>query len=453
MQTHTDSVASANTENLPVTIVPAVTTETAHHESHEPVKALPNTGKKILAAVVLLAIVLAVTFFVVSRHRAAAEKTLAAEANIAESTSPAVSVVTVQYGPPTHIITLPGETRAWYESTIYARVSGYLAKWEVDIGDHVKAGQVLATIDTPELDHQLMAAQAKESAAEAQVKLAQATAHFSQVTFARFKDAPKGVVSDLERDERDANYETSVARVAAAESDLNSTKADVENLQSMLAFQKVRAPYDGTITERRVDIGDLVTAGSTASTTSLFRMAQSDQLRVFVDVPQDTAPDIHDGDEATAVWNGQTFTGKVARNARAINLAAKTLRMEVDIPNSQLTLLPGAYLDVNFQTKEAKPLLMVPASALSFRSDGPAVAVVAEDGRVSFHPVVIGRDMGNVVEIASGISAGDRVAMNISNQIADGEHVTAAEVEDPAMPRPTTAATSAPNPAVAANAH
>ena len=312
MQTHSNSVDHANSENLPVIIVPAATTETAHHESHEPVKALPNMGKKILAAVVLLAIVLGMTFFVVSRHRTAAERALSAEAHTAESTPPPVSVVTVQYGPPTHIITLPGETRAWYESTIYARVSGYLAKWNVDIGDHVKAGQVLATIETPELDHQLMAAQAKQSAAEAQLKLAQANAHFSQVTFARFKDAPKGVVSDLERDERDANYETNVARVAAAESDLNSTKADVDNLQSMLSFQKVRAPYDGTITERRVDIGDLVTAGSTASTTSLFRMAQSDQLRVFVDVPQDTAPDIHDGDEATAVWNGQTFTGKVA---------------------------------------------------------------------------------------------------------------------------------------------
>jgi RND family efflux transporter MFP subunit len=417
------------------------------------VKALPNTGKKIFAAVILLAIVLGITFFVVNTHHAAAERVLSVDANTVENTPPAVNVVTVQYGPPTHIITLPGETRAWYESTIYARVSGYLAKWNVDIGDHVKAGQVLATIDTPELDHQLMAAQAKESAAEAQVKLTQATAHFSQVTFARFKDAPKGVVSDLERDERDANYETSMARVAAAESDLNSTKADVENLQSMLAFQKVRAPYDGTITERRVDIGDLVTAGSTASTTSLFRMAQSTQLRVFVDVPQDTAPDIHDGDQATAVWNGELFTGKVARNAHAINLAAKTLRMEVDIPNSHGTLLPGAYLDVNFQTKEAKPLLMIPASALSFRSDGPAVAVVADDGRVSFHPVVIGRDMGNVVEIASGLSAGDHVAMNISNQIAEGDHVTAEEVEDPTMPRPTTAATHASSPAVTASAH
>jgi len=359
----------------------------------------------------------------------------------------------VQYGPPTHIISLPGETRAWYESTIYARVSGYLAKWNVDIGDQVKAGQVLATIDTPELDHQLVAAQAKEAASEAQLNLAKATMHFSEVTFGRYKDAPKGVVSDLERDERDADYETSVARVAAAESDLNSAKAEVENLQDMIAFQKVRAPYDGTITERRVDIGDLVTAGSTASTTSLFRMAQSDQLRVFVDVPQDTAPDIHDGDEATAVWNGKTFVGKVARNARAINLTAKTLRMEVDIPNANMALLPGAYLNVNFKTKDEKPSLQVPASAMNFRSGGPAVAVVSDDGRISFHSVTIARDMGNVVEIASGISVGDHVALNISNQIMDGDYVTATEVEDPAMPHPATAGTSTSTPAVAVDTH
>jgi RND family efflux transporter MFP subunit len=441
MQKNNDHPDSATMESRPsgalqrgATIPESAVMTDGHGGFHQPVHAQAHTGAKIAVFVVLLAAGLAATYFVVSQRRAAAERSLAAEAESASETAPVVSVTSVQYGPPTHIISLPGETRAWYESTIYARVSGYLAKWEVDIGDPVKAGQILATIDTPELDHQLVAAQAKEATSEAQLKLAQAAMHFSEVTFGRYKDAPKGVVSDLERDERDAEYQTNVARVAAAESDLNSAKAEVGNLEAMIDFQKVRAPYDGIITERRVDIGDLVTAGSTANTTSLFRMAQSDQLRVFVDVPQETAPDIHDGDDATAIWNGKTFDGKVARNSRAINMTAKTLRVEVDIPNPNMALLPGTYLMVEFKTKDEKPLLQVSASAMNFRSGGPSVAVVSNDGHVRFHPVTIARDLGTVVEIASGLSPGDRVALNISNQISDGDVIKPLEETLPGSP-------------------
>jgi RND family efflux transporter MFP subunit len=401
-----------------------------HAESHVPVHAVRGTGKGILVGVLLLGAVLGLTFFTVTRHRTTLENSLKQQTENALDTPSAVNVVPVRYGSRSRSISLPGETQGWYEATVYARVNGYVQQWNVDIGDSVKAGQVLAVIETPELDQQLAAAKAKAVAAQAQINLAKASMHFSQVTLDRYKDAPKGVVSDLERDERASDYQTSIARVAAAEADLNSANAEVERLDALINFQKVVAPFDGVITERRVDIGDLISAGSSSSTTALFRMAQYKKIRVFVNVPQSIAMEIHDGDDAAAVWNGEPFKGKVARNARALNPAARTLRMEVDVPNADLTLLPGMYLDVSFDVQDAKPALQIPASALNFRSGGPSVAVVSEDGRVSFRSVQIARDMGNIVEIAGGLSPDDRVVLNISNQIVDGDRVTATEIDN-----------------------
>lgn len=411
-------------------------TSDKHGPSRTPVHAKRGTGAGIIAAVLLLAVGLGTTFVVVSRHREGVENSLKQETENSLHAPPEVNVVPVQYGSRDRTISLPGETRAWYEATVYARVNGYLKQWNVDIGDSVKAGQVLAVIETPELDEQLTAAKAKVVESQAQINLAQSGENFSQVTLNRYKDAPKGVVSDLERDERSSDYQTSVARVAAAEADLNSANAEVERLNAMIAFQKVTAPFDGVITERRVDIGDLISAGSTTNTTSLFRIAQYDQIRVFTDVPQSAALEIHDGHRAIAVWNGRTFAGTVARTSRSLNPSARTLRVEVDVPNPQMALLPGMYLDVDFNVQDAKPALQIPASAMNFRSGGLQVAVVSDDGHVSFKPVTIARDMGNIVEIASGLAVGDRVVLNISNQIADGDLVKASLVEDPAQSAP-----------------
>jgi RND family efflux transporter MFP subunit len=413
-------------------------------EHHVPVHASPGTGKRILVGVLVLAVGLAATWFIVSHRKAEAESSLQRDTQEAVDAPPPVNVVSVEYGPSSHTLSLPGEAKAWYESTIYARVSGYVEKWNVDIGDQVKAGQVLATIETPELDQQLAAAKAKVEASDAQINLAKANMHFSEVTLDRYKDAPKGVVSELERDERSSDAQTSSARVMAAISDLQSSKADVDRLEAMIAFQKVTAPFDGTITDRRVDVGDLVTAGSTASTTSLYRIAQMTKLRIYVDVPQSAALAIRDGDEATATWNGHDVEGKVARNAKTIDVISKTLRVEVDIPNENSTLLPGMYLDVEFKLHDAKPSLQVPASAMYFRTGGPEVAVVSADGHVMFHEVTIVRDMGNIVEVSGGISVGDRVALNISNQVVDGDVVSATEAHsDGASPdsRPEATAT------------
>ncbi len=196
----------------------------------------------------------------------------------AANTPVPVDVITVRYGPETKSLPLAGYVNAWYQTTIYARVSGYVATWSADIGDHVTKGQSLATIETPELDDQLSAAQAKLNVSEANVTVAQAAADFAQTTNDRWANSPKGVVSDQEREEKKAEYDSSVAQLAAAKSQVLLDQANVNSLTELANFKQVRAPFDGVITARHIDIGDLITAGSTASTTSLYSIAQYDQV-------------------------------------------------------------------------------------------------------------------------------------------------------------------------------
>lgn len=401
--------------------------EPGHRElSHVPVESVAGTGRRILFVVLLLALVLGVGFFVRHRANAKAEMDLSSD-TLASADAPApVDVVRVSTGSPVHQLSLPGESRAWYQSTIYARVSGYVGSWHADIGDNVKKGEVLALIDTPELDDQLNAAQAKVAADQSEVVVADANKAFAESTYKRWKESGKGIVSEQETEQKKAEYLSGVAHLKAADSQVELDRAEVKRLTDLTNFKKVQAPYDGVITARRIDIGDLVTAGSTTGNTAMYDVAQADKIRVYVDVPQTASADVKDGAEATATVSdvpGLTFKGKVTRNSQSINEASKTLRVEVDILNPQLVLKPGMYLEVNFTTTEAKAPLRIPASALSFRTGGPEVAVVAKDGTVQFHPVTISQEMGSYVEIGSGLSDGDVVALNISNQIANGDKV------------------------------
>lgn len=408
--------------------------EPPHEEhSHVPVHSAPGAGRRIGVAVVLLAVLLAAGFVYRHHHNTAAEMSLASN-TLALADAPApVDVVKVTHASPVQVLTLPGEARAWYQSTIYARVSGYIGAWMADIGDKVKKGQVLALIDTPELDDQLKAAEAKVAAEKSEVSVAEANESFAESTYKRWKESGKGVVSEQEREEKKAEYLSSVAHLKAANSQVDLDQADVNRLTDLTNFKRVEAPYDGVITSRRVDIGDLVTAGSTSGNTPLYDIADSEKIRVYVDVPQAASADIKDGTVATASvqeYAGRVFTGKVARNSQAINEAAKTLRVEVDFDNKDLALKPGMYLEVTFKTTDAAPPLQIPASALNFRTNGPTVAVVGKDGRVQFRSVTIAQDLGNVVEIESGLQDGDRVVLNISNQIANGDEVQPVEEDD-----------------------
>ncbi|HLJ65468.1 MAG TPA: efflux RND transporter periplasmic adaptor subunit, partial [Stellaceae bacterium] len=389
-------------------------------------------------AAVLVALLLGAAFTVVhyARARDAAKLALLTEKHAA--TAPPVDVVRVAAAPASSSLALPGETRAWYRATVYARVSGYVAKWYVDIGDRVQKGQVLASIDTPELDQKLIAAQAELKAGEAEVAVKQAESDFAKSSFERWRDSPRGVVSDQERDAKKAAYASAVATLNAAHARVNLDQALIQGLLALTHYKEVTAPFDGLITERHVDIGDLVTAGSTANTTSMFTLVQSEELRVFVDVPQNASVALKDGTPAKITvgeYSDRVFPGKITRTSEALDPRARTLRVEVDIPNADLALRPGMYVRVSFEQEQgSKPLLQIPASALLFRTNGPQAAVVGDDGVVSFRDLTIARDDGNMVEIGSGLHEGERVVLNISNQIAAGDKVNATET--PGSPAP-----------------
>jgi RND family efflux transporter MFP subunit len=368
-------------------------------------------------------------FFVVHHAWSRQEATLQANtAELAEQPPP-VEVITVGLAPPTQALTLPGETRGWYNSTIYARVNGYVANWTADIGDRVKKDEVLATIDTPELDAQLQAAKAQINASQAEVTVRETDADFAKTTYERWQGSPKGVVSDQETEDKKAKYAAASAQLNAARARVALDQANVDRLNFLTSFKQVTAPYDGVITERHLDVGDLVTAGSTSNTTPLYGIAQSEIIRVFVNVPQSVSDEIKDGEVARVTASetaDRIFEGKVARTSRAIDRRARTLRVEVDLPNKDFALLPGMYVQVAFHLKPTN-FVQVPASALLFRTSGPQVALIQGTNTVKFNNVTIARDNGNFVELASGLSPGDRVALNISSQIADGDKVTVKE--------------------------
>jgi RND family efflux transporter MFP subunit len=386
-----------------------------------------GTGRRIRFAAAVLAVALAAAFFFVQQIKARKETTLASETAARAEEAPPVETIRVGMAPPTQTLTLPGETRGWYSSTIYARVNGYVAKWIADIGDRVKKDQVLATIDTPELDAQLEAGQAQLKASEAEVKVKEADVEFAKTTYERWQGSPKGVVSDQEREDKKARYAVATAQLNAARARVTLDQANVDRLSFLTSYKQVTAPYEGVITDRRVDIGDLVTAGSTTNTTPLYGIAQSEKIRVFVNVPQTASADMGEGTRAQVTASeSKTFEGKVTRTSKAIDQRARTLRVEVDLANDDLALLPGMYVQVAFHLKPTS-FVQVPASAMLFRAAGPQVAVIDSNGTVKFQDVTIARDNGNFVELASGLSPGDRVALNISNQIAEGDRVTVRE--------------------------
>ena len=386
-----------------------------------------GTGRTLKIGAGIGAAILAACFLAVMLLRLIEAHSLKKGADAAHAAAPPVDVITARAASLGQDLVLPGQTAAWFETTIYARVSGYVAKWLVDIGDHVKKGQVLATIETPEVDAELSAARAQLKTSEALVTARQAEVEFSKSTHERWRDSPKGVVSDQERESKRSDYESSVARRYAADAQVAVDKSKLEQYRALAQFKQVVAPFDGTITERKIDIGNLVTAGSAASTTPLYRMAQTDPLRIFVDVPQGSAMELmKSGVPAEIRSSGPAagvFSGTVSRSSESINSQARTMRVEVDMPNANHALLPGTYVDVSFRL-QPRGLVEVPAAALLFRPNGTQVARVDAQDKIAFQNVSIVRDNGSLVELASGVQPGDRLVLNISSQIAPGQRVT-----------------------------
>jgi RND family efflux transporter MFP subunit len=384
-----------------------------------------GTGRLLAFATGALAILLIAGFIVAMFVRHHFESLAAQRVTEATGSKEAVDVVEVRATSNSYPLTLPGQTAGWYQSTIFARVDGYIDTWTANIGDRVKQGQVLATIDTPELDQELKAARAKAAASEAQVHVAESTVSITKLTFDRWRESPKGVVSEQEREEKKAGYEEAVARLAAAQAQTQLDQAEVSRYSAMEEFKKVTAPYDGVITARHVDIGNLVTAGSSTSMTSLYSIAQSNVVRVFVNVPQKAAAEIFPDLPAHAAsdqFAGRRFEGKVARTAMSIDPQTRTQQTEVDIPNPDLALVPGMYVEVTFELKQGG-MLEVPAAAMLFRPAGLQVAVVTEAGKVEFRNVTIAQDNGDEVELGSGVKQGERVAVNLSSAIEAGQEV------------------------------
>jgi RND family efflux transporter MFP subunit len=389
-----------------------------------------ETGRRTKRGVGYAAALLLLCFLVVIVLRYFHAHAVAKAGETAYSTAPPVDVVIARPATVGQDLVLPGETAAWYETTIYARVNGYVAKWLVDIGDHVKKGQVLASIETPELDAELEAARAQLKASQAQVGARKAEAEFSKTTNERWRDSPKGVVSEQERESKKADYDSSIAQLDAAEAQVALDKSKVDQYTALTEFKQVKAPFDGTITERKIDVGNLVTAGSGSTTTPMYRIAQTDPLRVFVDVPQSASGELMTAGvpaeiRATGAVGG-VFSGKIARSAESINAQARTMRVEVDMPNATHALVPGMYVNIAFKLPP-RGLVEVPAAALIFRATGTQVAQVDANGKIKFEDVVIARDNGSLVELASGVQPGDRLVLNISSQIASGQTVAVNE--------------------------
>ena len=403
----------------------------------------PDTGRRVKRAAVIACIVLLVGFVAVRVDRFFDERGVAHAAEVAYSAPPPVDVVVAQPVTEGQELALPGQTAAWYESTIYARVNGYVSKWLVDIGDRVKKGQLLATIETPELDAELAAARSQLKTSEAQVVARKAETEFARTTNERWRDAPKGVVSEQERESKKADFNAATARLYAAEAQVASDRSRVDQYTALTQFKRVTAPFDGIITERKIDLGNLVTAGSNSTTTPLYRITQNEPLRVFADVPQSAAEELMKRGipaevRATGSYAG-VFLGKIARAADAINPEARTMRVEVDLPNANDALVPGLYVTVAFRLAP-RGLVEVPASALSFTAAGPQVARVDRNSKVDFVSVTIVRDNGNLVELGPTVKPGDKLVLNISSQIAAGQTVA---VNDTAGAAPAVASTDA----------
>jgi RND family efflux transporter MFP subunit len=412
----------------------------------------PDTGRRLKKAAIVFIFVLAVAFIGVRLDRFFKERTIASGTQQESTAPPLVDVIEATPVGAVQHLALPGQTAAWHSSTIYARVSGYVAKWFVDIGDHVHKGQVMALIETPDLDAQLAAARAQLQAAQAQVLVRKAQSDFAKSTYERWRDSPKGVVSEQEREQKQADYQSAVASLKSAEADVGLDMARVNQYMAMSQFKQVTAPYDGAVSQRDIDIGNLVTAGSTSATTPLYVMTQNDPMRVFVDVPQSAAAELMHGRIPVEVQvpgsEGRIYPGSVTRTSDAINQQARTLRVEVDIPNGQSTLVPGMYVKVGFNL-QPKGLVEVPAAALVFRSGGPQVGRVDKTGHISFRNVTIARDDGNIVELGSGVAPGDQLVLNVSSRIGDDELVRVNRAEPPRGQQQSVTTGAPPNPTTA----
>ncbi len=367
--------------------------------------------RAIFGLLVAVAIVAAlVVFGILPRLRA--RQVLRDQTN--RSAEPAVNIIRPKRGSPAEEVVLPGNIQAFMDAPIYARTNGYLRHWYFDIGAHVRKGQLLADIESPEVDRQLQ--QAKED-----LRTEQANLELAKITATRYVDLFK--TDSVSKQDVDNAVQGAAARNAT----VLSAQANVSRLQQLVDFEKIYAPFDGVVTARNTDVGQLIDSGSsTGATRELFHVAAVDKLRVFVQVPQTYSHEAVPGMKADLTLPelaGRRFPGTLVRTARAIDNVTRTLTVEVDVPNTSGLLFPGAYTEVHFKIKSATPALIIPATSLIFRSQGLRVPVIDSDNRVHLQSVTAGKDFGNTVEILVGLSENAAIVANPPDSLVDGEIV------------------------------
>jgi len=418
------------------------------------------TGRKIFASgktlrrgsarsVVLTVTVIAILSVIGFAPRIWRDRQLRATVHELESSAPVVTVAFPVRSAAVTELVLPGSIQAVQETAIYSRVDGYLRRRLVNIGDHVQSGQVLAEVDTPEVDQQLY--QAKAALAQAVSALQQVRAtlqhneaqlEYNRTTLERWRTMKeRNLVAQQDVDDHEvqvnagrADVAAAQANVTAAEANVTANKANVERLTNLQSFQNIRAPFEGVITVRNVDNGALITSGSGANTQPLFRIAQTDSLRIYVNLPQAYVASIASGlatELLVREFPQRRFTAQVASLAGALDPVSRTLLTEVRMRNEGDLLRPGMFADVKFQLTRKDPPLSIPASALILRSGPPRVAVVAGANKVRFQNVQLGRDYGNIVEVVGGLSDKDRLLIAPPDDLQDGDLVRVIEGSDP----------------------
>jgi len=404
---------------MPIQPAPVTTepneTEAVRPDDYQPSDVGPNPAgrAKLLIGAVLLVLITAgaVTFL----NRKSETDALAKETEAVSV--PTVAVVQPQAEPGNDELVLPGNLQAFIESPIFARTNGYLLRWYKDMGSKVEKGELLAAIDTPEVDQELSQARASRE----QIKAALGLAKISTDRWANLLKSDS--VSQQEADQQASGYQQALANLAAAD-------ANVRRLEELESFKNVYAPFSGVLTRRNVDPGALINSGAQAAGRELFDIARVDPLRVYVSVPQAYAPNIKAGMKANVTlqeFPGQKFLGTVVRTAEAIDLATRTLNTEVDVPNKDGKLLPGSFGKVHFATGTSVPRITIPVNAMLFRAEGPQVAVVDKDGKVHLRPISIGRDFGATLEILGGLEMSDQIIINPSDSLEEGQKVHVAK--------------------------
>jgi RND family efflux transporter MFP subunit len=391
----------------------------------------PPAGKTrwVAAIALLVAIGVALAGILARRH----DQSEVAKWTV-EQAIPTVATITPKQGVSDRQLVLPGDIEAWYEAPIYARVNGYLKDWYFDYGAHVQKGQLLADIDAPDLDAQLAAAKAKLASAQAQVKVREAERDFADTTYARWRDSPKGVVSEQEQESKKAEYNSAVARYNASLADANVDQSQVNQLTAFEDFKRIIAPFDGIVTARNTDVGALINAGSSGNGPQLFRVADVHEMRVFVQVPQEMSAAVHNGLTADLVlpqYPDKTFKAVVATTSEAINKTSRTLLVELHADNVDKLLQPGTFAEVHFKLANDPSIIRIPTSALVFRENGVQVAVLGAGNKVELRTVKLGRNLGTEFEVLKGLSVTDTVINSPPDSLSSGEVVKVAKDTQP----------------------